>query len=682
MTGGEVGSTPIWFAHEKVRESQSQMMWDGIEVLSQGGFLIAAAPTGIGKTAAALASALEVARSMPSPPRILFLTGTQSQHRIVVETVRTINRSLPDGILDLKLVDLIGREGMCHTVDRVTGRCDCEEDIDPEARVERRADLKEAMFRVPMHVDEMIRQGRNMRICSWAAAREAAKECDILVCDYNHVFIENVREASLPVMGIDLAETIIIVDEAHNLPDRVRNGLQRVATMKVFRDAKAELEEHLGTEEKKVASRSAEDLSAGDELQEIRFALGALTRLNESMPKWFESRLKELASLGDDDMRISTAEFIEMVNSIILESIEIEDRGDSRRLTGLISQLLRVRVETDDSIDDEDEKETASTRLAMMLSVCLEYRDSPALVLVFDLIGDEPRISSHLLDPGVVSGDLFNACGGSILMSGTLVPPQMYADLLRLPTATRLVRCRQYTSPFSTERRPILIAKDTTSKFTERSESNTDRIRDHILSVIENTPGHVALFAPSYALLREIIGEEDWLPWGIRRHLLIERSRMSKRQVNEMIEKLYQKRRTKDRALLAGVLSGKMAEGVDYPENILDAVVCVGIPVPPPSARQDALKKYCEDRFGRDLAWRYSSSQPAVNSLLQALGRPIRKREDRALVVLLDRRLLRRPYRHCLPSTMSAIEVPDASRTARHVKRFFERHPEPAIEAV
>jgi DNA excision repair protein ERCC-2 len=183
-------------------------------------------------------------------------------------------------------------------------------------------------------------------------------------------------------------------------------------------------------------------------------------------------------------------------------------------------------------------------------------------------------------------------------------------------------------------------------------------------------------------LLREIIGEEDWLPWGIRRHLLIERSRMSKRQVNEMIEKLYQKRRTKDRALLAGVLSGKMAEGVDYPENILDAVVCVGIPVPPPSARQDALKKYCEDRFGRDLAWRYSSSQPAVNSLLQALGRPIRKREDRALVVLLDRRLLRRPYRHCLPSTMSTIEVPDASRTARHVKRFFERHPEPAIEAV
>ena len=113
MTGGEVGSAPIWFAHEKVRESQSQMMWDGIEVLSQGGFLLAAAPTGIGKTAAALASALEVARSMPSPPRILFLTGTQSQHRIVVETVRAINRGLPDGILDLKLVDLI-KIGRAH----------------------------------------------------------------------------------------------------------------------------------------------------------------------------------------------------------------------------------------------------------------------------------------------------------------------------------------------------------------------------------------------------------------------------------------------------------------------------------------------------------------------------------------------------------------------------------------
>ena len=73
-----------------------------------------------------------------------------------------------------------------------------------------------------------------------------------------------------------------------------------------------------------------------------------------------------------------------------------------------------------------------------------------------------------------------------------------------------------------------------------------------------------------------------------------------------------------------------MSEGVDYTENILNAVVCVGLPLPPPSARQDALLEYYSARFGRSKAWKYASLQPAVNSVLQALGRPIRKKEDRS----------------------------------------------------
>ena len=48
------------------------------------------------------------------------------------------------------------------------------------------------------------------------------KYADIVVCDYNHVFIEGIRESSLPAMGVDLESSILIVDEAHNLPDRIR----------------------------------------------------------------------------------------------------------------------------------------------------------------------------------------------------------------------------------------------------------------------------------------------------------------------------------------------------------------------------------------------------------------------------------------------------------------------------
>jgi len=104
------------------------------------------------------------------------------------------------------------------------------------------------------------------------------------------------------------------------------------------------------------------------------------------------------------------------------------------------------------------------------------------------------------------------------------------------------------------------------------------------------------------------------------------------------------------------------------------------LPLAPPSARQDALKEYYVERFGNNKAWRYTSTQPAINSILQALGRPIRKSADRAIVILLEKRILMRQFKSCLPASIHTFEAPDHDRTARLTKNFFRRNPEPAIE--
>jgi Rad3-related DNA helicase len=67
-----------------------------------------------------------------------------------------------------------------------------------------------------------------------------------------------------------------------------------------------------------------------------------------------------------------------------------------------------------------------------------------------------------------------------------------------------------------------------------------------------------------------------------------------------------------------------------------------------------------------------------VNRLLQAIGRPIRKAADRALVVLLEKRLLQRGFRICMPDGIHAVESVDSDRTARHTGRFFRKFPDPA----
>ncbi|HII28878.1 MAG TPA: hypothetical protein HA314_02455, partial [Candidatus Thalassarchaeaceae archaeon] len=52
MSEHAVRNSGIFFAHKVARKSQFEMISDGIDTLTEGGFLLAAAPTGIGKTAA------------------------------------------------------------------------------------------------------------------------------------------------------------------------------------------------------------------------------------------------------------------------------------------------------------------------------------------------------------------------------------------------------------------------------------------------------------------------------------------------------------------------------------------------------------------------------------------------------------------------------------------------------
>ena len=685
MSGEDLTSACEFFAHKNLRDSQKEMLLDSINVLEENGFLIASAPTGIGKTAASLAAALKIKNKSTNGKKILFLTGRQSQHKIVVDTIKKINQKLSNE-LQIKLTDMIGRESMCNDVNAITGECSCEDGIEERARRSNRMKLVNKILEQPMHVEDVIRLSRDEEICAWASARISAKDADVIVCDYNHVFIENVMKSSLSSMGVELSNSILIVDEAHNLPDRVRNGLETFLQPLAFQHAYDETNEYLGNKEKEINESDIDNTFDFGELEGIRTLKRQLNKLKKDMKKWYDTKEREL---GDKkDMKIETNEFLNRINESLMESL---DAGLTKKYEIMEKMIKLLYVIVPEELG-EDEEETACSRLAYLLEICIEYRDNSALALVIDRIPhrgreqsehtEQPiRVHSFLLDPGVVSGPLFEQTSGSILMSGTLYPPSMYSDVLQIPEDRKNIT-KEYRSDFLSNRRPILIARDVTTKFTSRGLSNTNKINQHIFSTIKNSKGNVALFFPSYVMMEKFRAlEEDWLPqvWPSIR-VIEEKRAMSKREIETSKKLLYELESNGERGVLMGVLGGKFSEGVDYPDNILQAVICVGLPLAPPSARQDALKKYYEKRFGNSLAWRYSSSQPAVNSLMQAIGRPIRKGEDRALVVLLENRLLQRNYKICMPSSLQTIEVSNPERTGKWTTSFFEHFPEPAKE--
>ena len=662
-----------FLAHIEPRPGQIDMIRECRESLKKNGHHLAAAPTGIGKTAAAIAAALEVALESTEKPHILFLTGRQSQHKIVIDTVRKINSMIEGVKRPIKVVDIIGRESMCEVVDVQSGRCLCEQGSSESARGRLKDDVRKFILEYPRHVEEIVDKSKTWGVCAWQTCRSAVKDSDILVCDYNHIFAEQVRESSLPSMGISLKNCILIVDEAHNLPDRIRMSMERVITPIIIRNAAMELEEYMGTLENSAMKNSSSNTMQS--LEEVQWAFEVIKLLRIKLGNYFRSLHSQVSD--DDEIIVNVQEFTEKVHQACDEfeglvgqmkldrAVEIQPLIQrSQRLLRLSEILAKVVIDTE---SEEEASEPDSHRISYIFESIEKFGNTSAFCMVFSPKGKEGKITTHLLDPGVLSGEIFAMCSGSILMSGTLYPPQMYADILSLPK--RLTTKTSYKSPFAGERRPVLIAKDVTTRYNERSEVMWNRMRSHIQALIDGSEGHIAVFSPSYRLMDEIIGDVYFK--GVKKR--VESRDWSKDDIDKIVAELKTERSSGNRILLCGVFGARLSEGIDYSDGVLGSVVCIGIPNPPPSVLSNSLKEYVADKFGKENSWRYTVTQPAINSILQAMGRPIRSVEDRALILLLDKRNGDRTYTNCYPKSMMMNATNDPKTTNAFAKRFFRR---------
>ena len=662
-----------FLAHSEPRPGQIDMIRECRESLKKNGHHLAAAPTGIGKTAAAIAAALEVALESTEKPHILFLTGRQSQHKIVIDTVRKINSMIEGVKRPIKVVDIIGRESMCEVVDVQSGRCLCEQGSSESARGRLKDDVRKFILEYPRHVEEIVDKSKTWGVCAWQTCRSAVKDSDILVCDYNHIFAEQVRESSLPSMGVNLKNCILIVDEAHNLPDRIRMSMERVITPIIIRNAAMELEEYMGTLENSAMKNSSSNTMHS--LEEVQWAFEVIKLLRLKLGDYFRSLHSQVSD--DDEIIVSVQEFTEKIHQACDEfeglvgqmkldqNIAIQPLIQrSQRLFRLSEILAKVVIDTE---SEDEASEPDSHRISYILDAIEKFGKTSAFCMVFSPKGKEGKITTHLLDPGVLSGEIFAMCSGSILMSGTLYPPEMYADILSLPK--RLTTKTSYISPFAGERRPVLIAKDVTTRYNERSEGMWNRMRSHIQALIDGSEGHIAVFCPSYRLMEEIIGDVYFK--GVKKR--VESRDWSKDDIDKIVAELKTERSSGNRILLCGVFGARLSEGIDYNDGVLGSVVCIGIPNPPPSVLSNSLKQYVADKFGKENSWRYTVTQPAINSILQAMGRPIRSVEDRALILLLDKRNGDRTYTNCYPKSMKMNATNDPKTTNAFARRFFRR---------
>jgi DNA excision repair protein ERCC-2 len=590
----------IFFPHDDIRPIQDELIQLVESGLKSKKRVIVHAPTGLGKTAATLAPAVSFAAKNDSVS-VFFLTSRHTQHKIVLDTLRQMKEKFG---LDFIATSIIGKKYMClqPNVDQLGSndfseyckalrdKDECEYYINSRDKsgVACSATLEGLKRISPVPVEELVERCRKESLCPYDMALSLSIESKVIVSDYNYLFNPSIREIFFKKIGKSLSDSIIIVDEGHNLPSRLREQLTRKLSDRVLKRAIKE--------SKKYQLDDASVLLTGLE--------AILCDLSESMKI-------------DTERLVEREEFIGRVSCL----------GE---YSAVVAQLKAAA-----DVVREQQRISTISWVAGFLEAWPSGDDGFCRILSKD--SSVISLTYRCLDPALASKEVIDGSLSTIIMSGTLSPAVMYRDLLGFPKDSL---SKELPSPFPKNNMLAMVVPKTTTQYSKRCPEQYQNISNVCAEIMDAIPGNAAIFFPSYSLKRDI---GRTLGTGCKKIIFDEQQGMSKEEKQEFLSRFCKY----DNAVLLGVASGSFGEGIDLP-GILKCVVVVGLPLGHPDLESDALIKYYDKKFGRGQEYGYV--MPALTKTMQNAGRCIRSETDRGVLIFLDERYKWPNYFRYFPS--------------------------------
>ncbi len=622
---GMIDKDEILFPYSNIRSIQGDMIQEVMDCIENGENALIHAPTGLGKTIGVLGPALSIA--LKKDLDIFFLTSRHTQHHLAVETLKDIKKKHEVNIVSS---DIIGKQHMCamKEVDKLfasefrdyckklrdDGACEYYSNTKKKSgrpTVKALAVLENLKTLSPMHVEKVVERCREEKLCPYEMSALMARESRIIIADYYYIFNSDIRNTFFNKAGKELEKSIIIVDEAHNLPKRCRELLSWNLSNFVLKRAVKEAE-------KFKHERIMDDLNRiSDVLDEFSSSLHdgreeRLVKKEEFSGKLedYDEVISELVLAGDDIREKQKKSFVGSVGSF-LDAWQGEDKGFVR----IISKKMGSR--------------------------------EPFVNLMY-----------KCLDPSFVTKEVISSAHSVICMSGTLTPTFMYKDILGFNDA----RERVLSSPFPNENRLSMIVPITTTKYNRRNEEEYRRMADVCSEIVNLIPGNSIIFFPSYNLMERVYLNFIKI---CKKNIFIEQPRMTKEDKHSLLEDFKD---SKDPgACLMGVAAGSFGEGIDLPGDFLKGVIIVGLPLERPSLEVKELIDYYDKKYGK--GWEYGYVFPAMIRTMQNAGRCIRSEKDKGVVVFLDERYPSPQYYNCFPPDYG-IKI--SKRYLEEIRAFFD----------
>ncbi|MBN2421002.1 ATP-dependent DNA helicase [Candidatus Woesearchaeota archaeon] len=613
------------FPFSKIRPEQDELLKEISNSIENKQHLIVHAPTGLGKTAAALVPALE--HAIKNNLTVFFLTSRHTQHIIAVETLKKIKEEH-----DAKFVitDLVGKKNMCMQDGvfalksgefheyckklREEEKCAFYTNTKSGQKSTPKADvlISEIKNMRPLHTEQINELCREKEMCPYEIATALAKDSSVVIADYSYIFKDSVRNSLFRRIQKNLGECIVIVDEAHNLPKRIIDSATEKLSAFILKRA----------------------------IQECnKFEYSELAVKLTSILDSFGEIANKLKQENKGEMLVSKEEVMKIVN-------DVQDYEE------LCEELEKAMI---DIIEQQKQ-----TFLASVLNFLISWKGpDEGFARIFSVKDKKMSLMYKCLDPGLFSKGVINQTRATIAMSGTLTPTEMYRDLLGFENVVEKV----FKSPFPDENKLSLIVPKTTTKFTARSDEQYEKIANAVAEITNIVPGNSVVFFPSYSIRDNVF---KYFTSKTDKTTFLETPNMNKQEKIEMLEKF--KEYSKSGAVLLGASSGNFSEGIDLLGDLLKCVVVVGLPLQQPDLETQEAIKYYDKKFGK--GWDYGYIFPAFNKVLQGAGRCIRSETDRGVVVYLDERYSWPNYIRCFPEDINLTIKKDY---LEEIREFFEK---------
>lgn len=589
------------------RKGQREMVSAVYHTISMGKQIFIQAPTGVGKTMSTIFPAVR-ALGEKKGDRIFYLTAKTITRTVAGEAFRI----LQEKGLKFQVITITAKEKLC-----ILDKPACDPSSCPYAKGHYDR-INEAVFELWTTSqlygrEQILAQAEKWRVCPFELCLDLAVWVDGVICDYNYVFDPNAHLRRFFGEGVS-GDYIFLIDEAHNLVERGRE----MYSASLYRKELLEAKKLVKPFHAKLA-RSLE--KTGRQLLELKKECGP-------------ENYKVLENPG-----AVTLSLLQAMGE--LENFW-EEPGDSKVSEQILDFYFRVRD---------------------FLNIAQLVDENYVVYVAEDEDGDF-YMKLFCVNPAQNLDSFLKKGRSAVFFSATLLPMSYYKKLLSVQEDDYGIYVR---SPFSAQKRCILLGTDVSSRYTRRNYEEYKKIASYIAHMAWQKKGNYMVFFPSYKLLEEVRNvyqEEFSVPWV---RCIAQSSSMTEREREEFLEEFRQ-----GEASLLGfcVMGGIFSEGIDLIGERLIGVVIVGTGLPLVSREREILKRYYDEK-GED-GFAYAYRYPGMNKVLQAAGRVIRTREDVGAILLLDDRFARAEYKELFPAEWTDRKCCSLGNVERHLKKFWE----------